>query len=43
MDEMYTGMDMARTKDLHDWHAHDNSVLKEYTDLGGKEIPSRNQ
>ena len=35
MDDMYTGMDMARTEDLADWHVHDNSVLKEYTDLGG--------
>ena len=35
MDDMYTGMDMARTKDLADWHAHDKLVLKEYTDLGG--------
>lgn len=42
MDNMYTGMDMARTKDLPDWHAHDKSVLKEYTDLGGEGVPSCN-
>ena len=39
MDDMYTGMDMARTEDLPDWHAHDKSVLKEYTDLGGTGTP----
>jgi hypothetical protein len=35
MDSMYYGMTMPRTADLPDWHAHDKSVLKEYTDLGG--------
>jgi hypothetical protein len=35
MDNMYQGMTMARTLDLPNWHAHDASVLKEYTDLGG--------
>lgn len=35
MDSMYTGMTMARSIDLPDWHAHDKLVLKEYTDLGG--------
>ena len=40
MDAMYTGMTMQRSDDLPDWHAHDKSVLKEYTDLGGKGIPS---
>ncbi|MEX2428823.1 MAG: hypothetical protein WD577_11305 [Bacteroidales bacterium] len=40
MDDMYTGMDMARTEDLPDWHVHDQLVLKEYTDLGGTGIPS---
>ena len=40
MDSMFTGMKMQRTEDLPDWHAHDKSVLKEYTDLGGKGIPS---
>ena len=39
MDELYTGMEMARTKDLPDWHVHDESVLREYTDLGGTGIP----
>ena len=40
MDSMYHGMAMARTVDLPNWHAHDQSVLKEYTDLGGTGIPS---
>ena len=40
MDAMFTGMKMQRTTDLPDWHAHDKSVLKEYTDLGGAGIPS---
>lgn len=39
MDKMYKGMDMARTENLPDWHAHDKAVLKEYTDLGGTGIP----
>ena len=39
MDSMYHGMTMPRTADLPNWHAHDKSVLKEYTDLGGKGIP----
>jgi hypothetical protein len=40
MDAMFTGMKMQRTQDLPDWHAHDKSVLKEYSDLGGTGIPS---
>jgi hypothetical protein len=40
MDSMFTGMKMQRTKNLPDWHAHDKSVLKEYTDLGGVGFPS---
>jgi hypothetical protein len=40
MDSMFTGMRMQRTEDLPDWHAHDKSVLKEYTDLGGVGVPS---
>ena len=40
MDSMFTGMRMQRTEKLPDWHVHDKSVLKEYTDLGGKGIPS---
>ena len=35
MDTMYTGMTMARSAKLDNWHAHDLSVLKEFTDLGG--------
>jgi hypothetical protein len=35
MDSMYTGMDMQRNADIPDWHARDQAVLKEYTDLGG--------
>jgi len=40
MDTMYAGMTMARSLDLPNWHAHDQSVLKEYTDLGGVGTPS---
>lgn len=40
MDAMFTGMRMHRTEDLPNWHVHDKSVLKEYTDLGGVGIPS---
>ncbi len=40
MDTMYTGMEMQRTQDFPDWHVHDKSVLKDYTDLGGVGIPS---
>jgi hypothetical protein len=40
MDAMYTGMKMQRTENFSNWHAHDQSVLKEYTDLGGKGIPA---
>jgi hypothetical protein len=29
---------MSRTLNLSDWHMHDQSVLKEYTDLGGLKI-----
>ena len=39
MDAMYTGMRMQRTENFPDWHVHDPSVLKDYTDLGGKGIP----
>jgi len=39
MDSMYTGMTMARSIDLPHWHAHDQAVLKEYTDSGGSGIP----
>lgn len=39
MDAMYTGMGMQRVKDLPDWHAHDQLVLQEYTDLGGIGMP----
>ena len=40
MDSMFTGMRMQRTEDLPNWHVHDKSVLKEYTDLGGKGTPT---
>jgi hypothetical protein len=40
MDAMYTGMVMQRTEEIPDWHVHDESVLKEYTALGGVGIPS---
>jgi hypothetical protein len=39
-DSMFTAMQMQRTQRLADWHAHDEAVLKEYTDLGGKGTPS---
>jgi hypothetical protein len=40
MDAMFAGMDMQRTANLPNWHAHDKSVLKEYADVGGAGIPS---
>ena len=40
MSSMFTGMKMQRTEDLPDWHVHDQSVLKEFTDLGGAGIPT---
>lgn len=40
MDTMYTGMKMQRTDKIPDWHVHDQSVLEEFTKLGGKGIPS---
>ena len=40
MDSMYTGMNMARSIDLPHWHAHDQAVLKEFTDSGGAGIPA---
>jgi hypothetical protein len=42
MDAMYAGSKMQRTEDVPDWHVHDKSVLKEYTDLGGVEVPKCN-
>jgi hypothetical protein len=42
MDAMFTGMKMQRSNDLPDWHFHDKSVLKEFTDLGGVGIPASN-
>jgi hypothetical protein len=40
MEEMYTGMDMQRVRNLPNWRTNDKEVLKEYTDLGGVGIPS---
>jgi hypothetical protein len=40
MDSLFTGQQMQRTQRLTSWGAHDEAVLKEYTDLGGKGIPS---
>ncbi len=40
MDSLFTGMTMQRSDELPDWHFHDQSVLKDYTDAGGKGIPS---
>nr|WP_309691778.1 hypothetical protein [Armatimonas sp.] len=36
MDSLFTGMEMQRSQQLPNWHTHDEAVLKEYTDLGGK-------
>ena len=35
MDGMFIGADMLRTRDFENWHVHDATVTKEYTDLGG--------
>jgi hypothetical protein len=32
-------MDMQRVKNMPNWHDYDQFVLKEYTDLGGNDIP----
>jgi hypothetical protein len=40
MDSMFTGMVMQRTEELDNWHMHDASVLEEFTNLGGKNLPS---
>lgn len=40
MDAMFTGMQMQRTENFRDWHVYDQSVLKDYADLGGKGTPS---
>ncbi len=42
MDANFTGMDPARSANLPNWHTHDKSVLKEFTDLGGEGVPSCN-
>jgi len=39
MDANFTGMQLARSANLPDWHSHDANVLKEYTDQGGIGIP----
>ena len=36
MNEMYTGMDMQRTRPLTDWLMLDSLVKEEFTGLGGK-------
>ena len=41
MDSMYEGMEMQRTAELDHWRMHDEAVLKEYTGLGGKDIPAK--
>jgi hypothetical protein len=40
MDSMYTGMQMQRSPRIPHWRTHDAAVLKEFTDLGGKGIPT---
>ncbi len=39
MDSMYFGMSNQRSTPIENWHVHDQSVLKEYTDLGGIGVP----
>jgi hypothetical protein len=43
MDSMYKGMTMQRSSSIENWHVHDQSVLKEFTDLGGIGIPTTKQ
>jgi len=40
MDANFKGMSCQRTSHFATWHQHDAAVLKEYTDLGGSEIPN---
>jgi hypothetical protein len=40
MGDLYAAPKMQRSPNLPSWHVHDELVLKEYTDLGGKGIPS---
>lgn len=40
MDANFTGIELARSANLPDWHANDQFVLKEYSDLGGKGTPN---
>jgi hypothetical protein len=40
MDTNFKGMSCQRTSHFSTWHQHDAAVLKEYTDLGGSEIPN---
>jgi hypothetical protein len=39
MSEMYNGMDMQRVRNFPKWDGNNDSVLKEYHDLGGSGIP----
>ena len=39
IDEMYIGMNIARTDNFPDWHKHVKSVMKEYSDLESTVIP----
>ncbi len=40
MDANFTGIELARSENLPNWHAHDANVLKEYTDNGGIGVPT---
>ena len=39
MDANFTGIELARSANLPDWHYHDANVLKEYTNQGGIGVP----
>jgi hypothetical protein len=43
MDLNFTGMQLARSANLPDWHYQDANVLKEYTDQGGIGAPKFNK
>ena len=39
IDEMYIGMNIARTDNFPDWHKHVKYVMKEYSDFESTVIP----
>lgn len=40
MEKIYKPQDLQRVRNLSSWRMHDESVLKEYTDLGGVGMPT---